>query len=144
MLWSQRLSRCALEAEISFRIWPGFEPRTLQSDGRERFHYATAHPWAIGWVISRERWELIRTIFASVSMPYDATRCRYTVSPFQSIVERGITAATMMSLKRRVKQYSYNTFKMRLKLPFIKKHFRFQFVFIITGCLTLLCRGKHV
>ena len=144
MLWSQRLSRCAHEAEISFRIWPGFETRTLQSDGRERFHYATAHPMddRLGYI--KGTLEINKNNFASVSMPYDATRCRYTVSPFQSIVERGITAATMMSLKRRVKQYSYNTFKTRLKLPFIKKHFRFQFVFIITGCLTLLCRGKHV
>ena len=46
MLWSPRRTRGAHEAEISFRFkflhWPGFEPRTLQSNGGERYHYTTA------------------------------------------------------------------------------------------------------
>src|SRR6218665_1529748 len=39
------------EAEILFKIsalWPGFEPRTLQSNGRERYHQTKAHPIEVG------------------------------------------------------------------------------------------------
>src|SRR6218665_3551851 len=45
MLWSQRRSRVAHEAEISFQIsaLAGFGPMTLQSDGRERYHSTPAH-----------------------------------------------------------------------------------------------------
>ena len=35
----------ANEPEISFsNPWPGFEPRTSQSDGRKRLHLTTVHP----------------------------------------------------------------------------------------------------
>src|SRR6218665_258455 len=45
-LCSQRRNRDAHQAEISFSIYAlsGFEPRTLQSDGRERKHSTTGHP----------------------------------------------------------------------------------------------------
>src|SRR6218665_2692229 len=40
----------AIEAEIfvfKFLPWPGFEPRTSQSNGRERYHSTTTHPHCV-------------------------------------------------------------------------------------------------
>src|SRR6218665_1010551 len=40
MLWSQRRSRVRMEQKSHFKFlhWLGFEPRTLQSNGHERYH----------------------------------------------------------------------------------------------------------
>ena len=35
--------RMKQKSRIKFLPWPGFGPRTLQSDGRERYHSTTAH-----------------------------------------------------------------------------------------------------
>ena len=45
MLWSQRQTRGMHEAEISIQIsvLAGVEPQTLESSGRESYHYTAAH-----------------------------------------------------------------------------------------------------
>src|SRR6218665_1543854 len=38
---------------FKFLPWPGFEPRTLQSDGHEHHHWTKAHPLVLGVVLDR-------------------------------------------------------------------------------------------